>query len=382
VKGHIEKRGQRWWVSLELDPTIDPDTGARIRRRRGGGTYRTRRGAEEALRDALDASRRGWQGPDRVTVGGFLVEEWLPAVELRLAPTTAALYRTLMTTYVIPRLGGVRLEQLTAKDITGLYRDLLRAGSRSGGPLRPKTVRGVSTTLRRALADAMRAGHIAWNPADAATAPKAIPTKEPKAWGAEELRRFLDHVSDDRLGALWLLAASTGMRRGELLGLRWIDVDLDAARLRIRETRVSYGRLQATKEPKTERSRRSIPMSGRCVGALRAWRRSQAEERLAAGAAYSDQGIVFSDELGGYLSPSATSAAFRRTVKAASLPPITLHGLRHTFATLGLEAGVDVLYVSELLGHSTPAITQAVYQHVRPGRLEAAIDTISAAIDG
>jgi integrase len=195
-------------------------------------------------------------------------------------------------------------------------------------------------------------------------------------------RTFLAFAGEDRLAPLWVLAASSGMRRGELLGVRWSDVDLDAATLQVRSSRVAFGALQVTKEPKTTRSRRTIPLPDRTVEALRTWKARQARERLAAGSAYTDLGLVFADELGGYLSPSGTSKAFGRQVKAAGLPRITLHQVRHSFATIALEQGIDVLYVSELLGHSSAAITQTVYQHSRPERVRAAVDTISKAIEG
>ena len=189
---------------------------------------------------------------------------------------------------------------------------------------------------------------------------------------------------DDRLGPLYLLAATTGMRRGELLALRWRDVDLEAepARLQVRRSLVQYGKMIEEKEPKTPRSRRTIAIDPVAVTTLRRQRVAQAEERLRAGGAYEDHGLVFSNELGQHLTPSTVSAAFRRRVKAAGLPVLTLHGLRHTFATLGLEAGVDTLYVSELLGHSSPAITMQVYQHTRDERLTAAARQVSDAIFG
>ena len=118
------------------------------------------------------------------------------------------------------------------------------------------------------------------------------------------------------------------------------------------------------------------------VAELRTTRRHQAEERLAAGAAWSDSGLVFTNEIGRPLNPPTVSAAFKRAVKASGLPPLTLHGLRHTFATIGLDQGVDVLYVAEMLGHSSPAITQGVYQHVRRDRLNAAMAQITEAIEG
>jgi len=380
MKGHVYKKRGRYLLVLELDLERDPETDERIRRRVGGGSYRTRREADEALRDALDRARHGWRGPSRVTVSDYLRDEWLPGVDLELAPTTAALYRTLMEAYVIPRIGGRRLDDLSPADLTHLYADLLASGGRGDKPLAPKTVRHVATTLRKALADAVEGRHLAYNPAKAAKAPKVAPTKDPKAWKPEEVVAFLDHVAGDRLEALWILAATTGMRRGELLGLRWADLDLDKLELRVRQTLVTYGKLRLFKEPKSDASRRTIPLDHRAVAALKAHRKAQTAERLAAGPAYADEGLVFANEIGDPLAPDAISAAFKLHVREAGLPALTIHGLRHTFATIGLDAGVDVLYVAEVLGHSSPNITAAIYEHTRPERKVEAVERIGEAI--
>jgi integrase len=316
-------------------------------------------------------------------VAAFL-DEWLAGVENELAATTASLYRTICRTYIVPRIGARRLDTVTAKDLSALYAELGKSGGRGGRPLAPKTVRHVHGVLRRALSYAVDAKHITWNPAAAVRPPKLRHgvVGADIVWTAEDVSMFLAHVAEDRLAPLWILAASSGLRRAELLGGRWIDIDLEAAAFHVRSTRVAYGALVVTKEPKTARSRRTIPLPQRTVEALRTWKVRQAKERLAAGSAYTDLGLVFSDELGGYLSPSAISKAFGRLVKAAELPKITLHQVRHSFATIALEQGVDVLYVSELLGHSSAAITQTVYQHSRPERVRDAVNTISKAIGG
>ena len=274
------------------------------------------------------------------------------------------------------------LEAITPGDLTAMYRDLLAGGGRNGRALAPKTVRHVHTTLRKALGDAVDARHIAFNPAASAKAPKVSRGTDPNAWTPEQLAKFLASTEADRARSLWVLTASTGMRRSEALGLRWSDVDLDGGSLTIRQVFVAYGTVRAMKEPKTATSRRTLPLSERVVIELRATRRQQTEERLAAGPAWSDSDLVFTDEIGRPLDPPTVSAAFKRAVKASGLPPLPLHGLRHTFATIGLDAGVDVLYVAEMLGHSSPAITMSVYQHVRRDRLNAAMAQIAEAIEG
>lgn len=292
MKGHIEKKRGRFYVVLELDLERNPETGERIRNRAGGGSYRTRREADDALADTLDAARRGWRGPSRVTLGEFLRDEWLPGVDLERAPTTAALYRTICAAYVIPHLGGRRLDSIQAADLTKLYADLLAHGGRGKRGLAPKTVRHVHTTIRRALSDAVDARHLTWNPAEAAKAPKAAPTKEPTTWNAVQVAAFLEHLRGDRLEALWILAATTGLRRSELLGVRWSD--LGEAELTVRQVYVAYGKLHMFKEPKTAASRRTIPLSPRAVTpswgtTLGRRRRNSPQDRLTGTGAWSSR---------------------------------------------------------------------------------------------
>jgi integrase len=164
---------------------------------------------------------------------------------------------------------------------------------------------------------------------------------------AAELRHFLLHVRDDRLFALWRLAATTGMRRGELLGLRWQDVDLDAQRVAVRQTLTTVNHHIVFGEPKSARSKRSIAIDVDTVAALRRWRTHQSEERLLLGAAWSDTGLVFTREDGVLVHPDTMSYLFERHVRSAGVPRIRFHDLRHTQASLALQAGVPAKVVSE-----------------------------------
>jgi integrase len=372
MEGYVRKQGSRWYVVLEVAP--DPVTGKR--RRRGGGAFATKAEAKAALHDALEQSKRGWHGPDRVTLASYLTE-WLEGVELSRAPTTAALYRTLLRTHVIPRIGGEKLQRVTPAMLTKLYAELSKQ-------LSPKSVRNVHTTLRKALADAVQQRRLDWNPAEAVEIPKIDSETDRDVWDARQLGAFLSATADDRLAALWVVAATTGMRRGELLGLRWSDVDLDAQQpiLRVRRSYVQYGALRVEKEPKTPRSRRTIALDQAAGAALRRHSAAQAKERLAAGVTYLSGDRVFADEIGRALSPDGVSKAFSAAVRAAGLPRLTLHGLRHTFATVGLESGVDTVYLSQILGHSSPTVTAGIYQHTRDERLAAAVCQVADAIYG
>jgi integrase len=234
------------------------------------------------------------------------------------------------------------------------YAELLRSGARGGRPLGAETVSKVHRLLHRALKDAERWGYVARNAAALATPPRA-PKPEVQAWSADELARYLDHTADDRDAALWQLVATTGLRRAEALGLGWEDLDLDAGRLSVRRTLAYVGTRAVLGEPKTARSRRLVVLSADTVSALRDHRRRQLEERLAAGGNYVDQGLVFCDERGAPLSPATVSRRFERLGRELGLPRLTFHGLRHTFATLALRAGIPSKVVAEVLGHASAA---------------------------
>ncbi len=226
-------------------------------------------------------------------------------------------------------------------------------------------------------------GYLNRNPAALAVKPKqrSAGSVDMRTWTADELRRFLDHVRDDRLFPAWRLAASTGLRRGELLGLRWQDVDLHAGRVSVRQTLTTVGNKVAFGEPKTARGKRNIALDGVTIGALRTWRTQQAQERLALGPVWQDTGLVFSREDGSLIHPDTFSFWFDRHVRAADVPRIRFHDLRHTHATLALQAGVPAKVVSERLGHATVAFTLDVYSHVIPALQEDAAERIAALVD-
>ncbi|HYN35357.1 MAG TPA: site-specific integrase, partial [Actinomycetota bacterium] len=199
---------------------------------------------------------------------------------------------------------------------------------------------------------------------------------------ADDLARFLRHVSDDRLFAAWMLLGTTGMRRGEVLGLKWSSVDLERRRLSVREALVTADGHAGLAEPKTARSRRSVPLPAQTVAAIRAHRAKQLEERIALGPDYADEDFVFCREDGAALSPQSFSRLFVRRCDSAGISRIRLHDLRHTFATLALEAGVHAKVVSEILGHSSISLTLDTYSHAIPSMQEEAAGQVAALVFG
>lgn len=274
--------------------------------------------------------------------------------------------------YVLAPLGSARLADLDGSVLNRFYDHLLTEGrseNRRGlGPgLSVKTVRNVHGLLTRAFKDAVRWGRLQRNPCDAADPPRGK-GPEMKVWTSDELRNFTASTSQHRLAAIWALLATTGMRRGEVLGLRWSDVNLDAGTLTIRSTRIRFGTTTATSAPKTARGNRTIALGSKSCAALRAWKRAQASERLACGPAWQDvEGLVVTNADGSPPNPEAFSNLFHKLARNAGLPPIRLHDVRHSYATAALAAGVPVKVVSQRIGHADVGVTLAVYAHVLPG---------------
>ena len=214
------------------------------------------------------------------------------------------------------------------------------------------TVGGVRRVLRKVLNNAVAWELMDRNPVLRVKAPR-VESTEMRTWSAHDARRFLDQTANDRLHALWVLAITTGMRRGELAGLRWIDVNLDFGVIALRNTRVAVQHAVHEYEPKSRTSRRSVAIDSLVVTVLRSHRRRQLEERLAWGAAYNDSGYVFTNEDGQALHPNRITLLFRRRRDQLGLPAVRLHDLRHTSASLMLAAGVHPKVVSERLGHSS-----------------------------
>jgi integrase len=289
-------------------------------------------------------------------LGRFLEEVWLPTIEPTVRPTTFVNYRSHVVHQIRSRLGDLALSELDGQTLNLFYARLRADGRVDGkGGLSPASVRRVHATLHRALRDAVRWGHLAENPADRCDPPRirADGFVEMKTWDAEGLRSFLEFVRDDRLYPLWLLLAMTGMRRGEALGLRWSDVDLERAQLSVRQTLVPVGARIVISQPKTARGRRVVALDSVTIAGLRKLRAESP----------SSGDLIFVEDDGRPLNPSGVSRHFRRLVSGSGLPKIRLHDLRHTHATLALQAGVHPKIVSERLGHATVSLTLDVYSH-------------------
>lgn len=381
MRGYTAKKGKQYYAVVYEG--VDPATGKERRQWVPAGP---RRADAERLVTELVKRRNDGQpnSRDKTTLGEYLTEKWLPLQRAQLRRSTYDSYRRNITLHVLPALGRVPLHKLAPEDLDAFYARLLTEGRRDGrGGLSAKTVRLVHLVIHKALKDALRKGSVVRNVASVADPPKLSSAKrrEIKVWTAEQLRAFLDQIRDSRSFAALFVTAHTGMRRGEILGLRWCDVDFDASRLSVRQALISVAYEKQLSDVKTGSGRRTIDLDERTLSVLRQWRKSQAEERLALGGRYHDGDLVFCRPDGDPIHPDLFSQTFDRAVAKSGLPEITLHDLRHTHATLLLKAGVPVKVVSERLGHSNPGFTMSVYQHVIPGMQAEAAAVFSTLID-
>jgi integrase len=266
----------------------------------------------------------------------------------------------------------VRLQDVTPAMLNSLYSELRES-------LSPRTVRYIHAILRRALCAAVKWNRLARSPADAADPPSLrAAVRAMTTWSAGELHEFLESVQDDRLSACWRFLAMTGCRRGEALGLRWRDLDLERGRATIVQAVVGS---RAVSETKSERGRRTIALDAETVASLQKHRRAQGEERRILGPAYEDQDLAFCREDGTPIWPRSLTRSFARHMAEAGLPRIRLHDLRHTHATLALQAGVHPKVVQERLGHATISITLDVYSHAIPAMQEEAATRVAALLE-
>lgn len=367
-EGTIYKRSDGRWCA---QVTVGYDAQGRPKRRTVYG--KTRQEVSEKLASLLAAQREGLLGdPARETVEQFL-SRWMETVQKqRVRPSTYENYATIIRAHISPTIGRLRLDRLTPAHLQELYARKVEAG------LSGNTIRVIHAILHRALAQAVRWGLLPRNPADAVDRPR-VTRREMATLTPDQARAFLEAAREDRLNALYVLALSTGMRLGELLGLTWPDVDLEAARLQVRRQLVWLRNAEPVlAEPKTAKGRRSIVLPALAVEALRQHRRRQAEERLLAGPAWRDRWqLVFTTPLGTPINPSnLRNRSFRQLLERAGLPRIRFHDLRHTVASLLLAAGTHPKLVQEQLGHSTVQLTLDVYSHVLPSLRKQVADTL------
>jgi integrase len=368
MAGSIRRRGKRTWeVAIRLGK--DPVTGGY--RRRFMAVAGTKRDAERVLTEALHQRDTGINvDTGKLTVADYL-RRWLRDYAAHnVAPSTLARYTGIVEHHLIAQLGGLRLRDLRPAHIQAAYGRALTAEGRvdgRAGPLSARTVIQHHRILREALSHAVEWQLLARDPTTGVRAPQAE-HHEMRVLSPEEARHLLEVANGRAFGALIYVAIATGARLGELLALRWQDLDLDGGMMRIMRTAQSIpGQGTVFSAPKTRRSARPVALSTDTVNVIREHRRVQLQQRLAVGPAYADDELVFASASGNPLSRGNVRTSFLRLTRKAGISGVRFHDLRHTAATLMLAAGVHPKIVSERLGHATISITLDTYSHVLPG---------------
>jgi integrase len=307
------------------------------------------------------------------TLGAWL-SEWLRDIKAHDGTRSSTLrrYREVVNTHLVPALGNIKLDKLTARQVQRFLTGLK-------GRLAPATVVKIHGVLRVALADAERMDLVPRNVAKSAK-PPGVSRSERRALTHEEARRLLSAIAGDRLEPLFLLVLSAGLRRGEVLGLRWSDIDLPGQVMYVRQTLQRVDGDLRFVPPKTHRSARPLPLSNLAIRALKQQRAAQAAERLRAGEHWHGLDLVFASTIGTPLEPRNVNRRFDDLRSRAGLTWLRLHDLRHAFATFLLDQGVELRTVMELLGHSTIRLTADTYGHVLPARAREAASVIDHAL--
>jgi integrase len=314
---------------------------------------KTRKEAAAKLAQAMAQASKGLTLDAGAMTVSELIADWLAAHANSVKPHTASQYQRAARLHILPGIGKMKVARLTAAHVQRLYNAL---GSEKG--LSPSSVRGVHAVLHSALDHAVRQGLIGSNPADAVKVPrKGRSRPEMNPLSSDEVGQLFEAARGDRLEALYVVAVCTGARLGELLALKWADVDLDARTMRIERTLITAKGGWQFGSPKSGRGR-TVNLSRMATEALRHHRAYQAEERLEMGSLWHDHGLIFTDEVGKPLSPqSVLRTHFYALLRKANLPRVRFHDLRHTCATLLFERNMHPKVVSEMLGHANIGIT-------------------------
>lgn len=380
MHGHIRKRTHRsksgktttrWYVVVDLGRGLNGK-----RRQKWHGGYATVGDAEQARAEIVaSVYDRTYVEATKVTVASWVTGDWLNALESRAKPTTVASYRANLEHHVLPALGSLKLHEVTGEHLDAFYAELLADGRIDGkGGLQRRSVGNIHMLIRLIFRDARSAGIVKRNPTADAHPPKRNERKRAvmRAWTTDELAAFLQACAGEHLQAAFHLAALTGMRRGEIAALRWPNFDPSRAQVFVAESRTRVGTEIVHSDSTKTGGARTVDLDPRTVQMLRAHRRRQQIAHV--------EQLAFTYPDGRQLRPDYLSERFLRVAAKAGLRRIRFHDLRHTHATIALQAGVPVHVVAQRLGHANPAMTLNIYSHVLPGQQAEAARLVANAL--
>ncbi len=374
VSDGIAFTGKSWSYVLRVP---DPVTGKTKPKWVGG--YDSQESALLARDEARVALRkRSYVAPTKITIGDFL-DKWIEIHALKVKPTTLDSYRAPINNYLKPRLGSLKLQDLTPSDVERFYGELITTPGKLGYNLNPATAVRCVAILKKALSYAEKVeGLITFNPASRVSLP-SVSSDRPTPWTFGELNTFLSHARDHRLFFFFRLSAFTGARRGELLALRWSDFDGKAVTISKSRTLSGKSVVEQNSTKGGKGGQRRVPLDPETIELFTAHRKRQLEERLVMGSSWTDSGYVFVQESGEPLETGTPTKLFRKILNKAGLRPTRLHDLRHLHATELLRHGEPLHVVADRLGHKDPMVTATVYAHVSNEQGETASSTFANA---
>jgi integrase len=378
MTGHIRRRGERSW-EIKFDLGTDPVNGKRLTRYHS--FKGTKREAEvELVRLKAGADRGEYVDPSKLTLAEFL-DRWEAWVATQVSAKTLERYKELTAHHVRPHLGASRIQRLKTVNFAELYGKLQKPKP-DGAGLAPRTIGHVHRLLHRVFGHAVKWGMVTINPVAAAEPPRVQRT-EITILTPDQIKSVLQALRGRRLYGVALTGLATGMRRGEIVALRWGDVDLDSGKIRVERSLEQTNAGLAFKEPKTKAGRRIVAIPSSVAAELRNHWREQQEQRLALGMGKSGaEDLVFPRWDGNPWPPDRLSSTWAKTVSTLKLPKVTFHALRHTHASQLIAAGLDVVAVSRRIGHSNPTVTLTVYAHLFGNTDERAAAAVEDALAG
>ena len=377
MNGHVRKRGRNWSVVVDV---WCAENGKRKQKWISG--FKTKKEAEKELARVLNDIVDGtYVEPSKVTVSEYL-RRWLEdSVKIDVTQATYEQYKRVVENHLIPALGRYPLAKLQPVDIQDFLNRIYCKGRLDGkGGLCAGSVQHHHYVLKKALKQAVRLHFLSSNPADA-TEPPRIFRKEMKVLDEHQMAHLLEFCKGRTMFYMPIMVAIyTGMRKGEIIALRWKDVDFDRTQIHVRQAVQAVSGGLVFKEPKTQKGRRIIDLPSLAVDELRCHKVEQAKNKLRLGPAYQDYDLVCAKPNGQPMHPICVSDGFSRWLKKAKLPHVRFHDLRHSHATQLLKQGINIKVISERLGHANIGITLEVYSHVLPSMQREAADSIDIAL--
>ncbi len=361
MKGYFRKRGSKW--SFSIDVGRDPETGKRKQKTVSG--FKTKKEAEKACAELISQIENNEYIKESTDdYESYLLEYMENVAKHSIRPSTYELQLFICKKHIIPEIGNLKLKDIKPRHLQALYSRKMYTG------LAASYIRNMHAIISKSLRKAAEWGAIKENIASLVTPPR-IEKRQVRTWDLEETNKFLQEIKKRKTGnsklyIAYILAIYCGMRKGEILGLRWKDCDLEKGIIRIQQTLVKTKGKLYFQEPKTKGSIRTIKVPDLAIQTLKAHKLKQKEIKLATSSAYEDHDLVVANWTGSMIDPADINADFKIACKFADVPQIRFHDLRHTHATLLLQLGENPKVVSERLGHADVSITLNTYSHVLP----------------